>query len=154
MYNDTKHDKKIIKRIIKLSKYTDKGVLLMGKLEIKTTSAPIAIGPYSQGIIVNNTVYVSGQLPIDPTTGAFAGGDIASQVEQSLKNIQEVLAAEGMTMDNVVKTTVLLKDMGDFAVMNEVYGRYFKGVCPARAAFQVAALPKDALVEIEAIASK
>ncbi len=126
----------------------------MGKIEIQTTSAPTAIGPYSQALIVNDTVYVSGQLPIDPTTGSFAGVDIASQAEQSLKNIQAVLAAEGLTMDNVVKTTVLLKDMSDFAAMNEVYGRFFKGVCPARAAFQVVALPKDALVEIEAIASR
>ncbi len=126
----------------------------MDKLEIQTTSAPIAIGAYSQALMVNDTVYVSGQLPIDPTTGAFAGTDIASQVEQSLENIQAILAAEGMTMDNVVKTTVLLKDIADFTVMNEVYGRYFKGVCPARAAFQVVALPKGALVEIEAIASR
>ncbi len=123
------------------------------KEQIATTLAPAAIGPYSQAIAASGkTVYVSGQLPIDPATGVFAGEDIVAQTHQSLKNIRAILAEAGMTMENVVKTTVLLKDIGDFAAMNAVYAEYFTGVCPARAAFQVAALPKDALVEIEAVA--
>lgn len=97
-------------------------------------------------------VFVSGQLPIDPATGQFAGEDIASQTRQSLTNIQNILASEGLTMADVVKTTVLLKHISDFGAMNEVYATFFEGACPARAAFEVAALPKDALVEIEAIA--
>ena len=120
---------------------------------IKTDKAPAAIGPYSQGVQVGNLVYVSGQIPIDPATGAFVGDDIVSQTHQVLKNISEVLAAAGTSMDKVVKTTVLLKNMGDFATVNEIYAAYFTGeILPARAAFEVAALPKGALVEIEAIA--
>lgn len=126
----------------------------MTKNVISTTNAPAAIGPYSQGIAAGETIYVSGQLPIDPATGAFAGEDIASQTEQSLKNIKAILEEAGCGMDRVVKTTVLLKDIKDFGAMNEVYAKFFTGDCPARAAFQVAALPKDALVEIEAIAVK
>jgi len=126
----------------------------MTKKVISTTNAPAAIGPYSQGIAAGDTIYVSGQLPIDPATGAFAGDDIASQTEQSLKNIQSILEEAGCGMDRVVKTTVLLKDIKDFGAMNEVYAKFFTGDCPARAAFQVAALPKDALVEIEAVAVK
>ena len=120
---------------------------------IKTDKAPAAIGPYSQGVQVGNLVYVSGQIPIDPATGAFAGDDIVTQTHQVLKNVGEVLAAAGTSMDKVVKTTVLLKSMGDFATVNEIYATYFTGeILPARAAFEVAALPKGALVEIEAIA--
>ena len=120
---------------------------------IKTDKAPAAIGPYSQGVQVGNLVYVSGQIPIDPATGAFVGDDIVSQTHQVLKNISEVLAAAGTSMDKVVKTTVLLKSMGDFVTVNEIYATYFTGeILPARAAFEVAALPKGALVEIEAIA--
>ena len=123
----------------------------MAKTQITSPAAPAAIGPYSQGVAANGAVYVSGQLPIDPATGAFAGDDIASQ---SLENVKAVLAAAGYELSDVVKTTVLLKDIADFGAMNEVYASYFTGVCPARSAFQVAALPKDARVEIEAIAAK
>lgn len=126
----------------------------MSKLIVHSPAAPAAIGPYSQAVTVNGTTYVSGQLPIDPATGEFAGPDIASQTEQSLKNIQAILEQAGLTMGDVVKTTVLLQDIADFAAMNEVYARYFTSGCPARAAFQVAALPKGALVEIEAIAAQ
>ena len=120
---------------------------------IKTDKAPAAIGPYSQGVQVGNLVYVSGQIPIDPATGAFVGDDIVSQTKQVLTNVSEVLAAAGASMDKVVKTTVLLKNMSDFATVNEIYATFFTGeILPARAAFEVAALPKGALVEIEAIA--
>lgn len=122
--------------------------------EISTDKAPAAIGPYSQAVATGNAVYVSGQLPIDPATGAFAGDTIEAQTRQSLENIREILAAAGLTMEAVVKTTVLLKDIRDFVKMNEVYAKYFNGVFPARAAFQVAALPKDALVEIEVVAER
>ena len=124
------------------------------KTPISTPNAPAAIGPYSQAICHGNTVYVSGQLPIDPATGAFAGADIPAQTRQSLLNIQAILAQEGMTMDNVLKSTVLLADIRDFAAMNEVYAQFFSAPYPARAAFQVAHLPKDALVEIEVVAGK
>lgn len=122
------------------------------KKVLATTNAPAAIGPYSQGVRADKFVFVSGQLPIDPATGAFAGEDIAAQTKQSLTNIKNILAADGLTMEHVVKTTVLLKNISDFGAMNEVYATFFDGACPARAAFEVAALPKDALVEIEAIA--
>ena len=122
------------------------------KKVISTTKAPAAIGPYSQAIRADKFVFVSGQLPIDPATGEFAGDDIAAQTRQSLTNIQNILASEGLTMANVVKTTVLLKNISDFGAMNEVYATFFENDCPARAAFEVAALPKAALVEIEAIA--
>lgn len=119
---------------------------------IQTKNAPAAIGPYSQAVKAGSTIYVSGQLPIDPATGAFAGDDIASQTRQSLTNIRNILAEAGAEMSSVVKTTVLLADIGDFAAMNEVYAQFFEAPFPARAAFQVAALPKAALVEIEAVA--
>lgn len=122
------------------------------KKVLATTKAPAAIGPYSQAIRADKFVFVSGQLPIDPATGEFAGDDIAAQTRQSLTNIQNILASEGLTMANVVKTTVLLKNISDFSAMNEVYASFFESDCPARAAFEVAALPKAALVEIEAIA--
>lgn len=122
------------------------------KTAVHTSSAPAAIGPYSQAVKAGNTIYVSGQLPIDPATGAFAGEDIAVQTRQSLTNIKNILEAAGTDMSSVVKTTVLLADIADFAAMNEVYGQFFSEPYPARAAFQVAAVPKGALVEIEAIA--
>ncbi len=122
------------------------------KKVLATTKAPAAIGPYSQAIRADKFVFVSGQIPIDPATGEFAGDDIAAQTRQSLANIQNILASEGLTMANVVKTTVLLKNISDFGAMNEVYASFFESDCPARAAFEVAALPKAALVEIEAIA--
>lgn len=122
------------------------------KKVLATKQAPAAIGPYSQGIRADKFIFVSGQLPIDPATGEFAGDDIKAQTKQSLTNISNILASDGLTMADVVKTTVLLKNISDFAAMNEVYATFFEGDCPARAAFEVAALPKDALVEIEAIA--
>ena len=124
------------------------------KTKIETVDAPAAIGPYAQAVATEKAVYVSGQLPIDPKTGEFAGEGIEEQTRQSLENIRAILEASGLTMDAVVKTTVLLKDIRDFSRMNAVYAGYFQGVFPARAAFQVAALPKDALVEIEVIAAR
>lgn len=121
---------------------------------ISTTHAPAAIGPYSQAIVAGNTVYVSGQLPIDPATGEFAQGDIKALATQSLTNIKNILATEGMTMSDVVKVTVLLRDITDFAAVNEVYAQFFTAPYPARSAFAVAALPKGADIEIEAIAVK
>ena len=126
----------------------------MANKEIKTEQAPAAIGPCSQGISAENIAFVSGQLPIDPATGEFAGNDIASQTRQSLKNVQAILAENGMTMADVTKTTVLLADIAEFAEMNQVYAEFFAEPFPARAAFEVAALPKNAKVEIEAIAVK
>lgn len=119
---------------------------------ISTQAAPAAIGPYSQGVGAGGFVITSGQLPVDPATGAFAEGGIAGQTRQSLKNVQAVLAQVGLTMDNVIKTTVFLKDMNDFAAMNEVYATFFPNDPPARSAVEVARLPKDAMVEVEAIA--
>lgn len=126
----------------------------MSSKAISTISAPAAIGPYSQGIAAGNTAYISGQFPIDPATGEFPGRDIVSQTRQSLQNIQAILEANGMTMAHVVKTTVLLADIAEFGQMNQVYATFFGSPFPARAAFQAAALPKGARVEIEAIAVK
>ena len=117
-----------------------------------TTNAPGAIGPYSQAVQAGGMVFVSGQLPIDPATGAFAGDDVKSQARQSLTNIKNILASEGIGMDQVIRVGVFLKDMNTFGDMNEVYGEFFEGDYPARAAVEVARLPKDALVEIEAVA--
>lgn len=123
------------------------------KAGISTTLAPAAIGPYSQAIRVGKTVYVSGEVGIDPTTGTFAGTTIGEQTDQALKNVAAILAAAGLTLDNVVTTTVYLTDVNDFAGMNTAYGTHFKSPAPARATIQVAALPKTgALVEISAIA--
>ena len=119
---------------------------------IATSNAPAAIGPYSQGIDAGAFVITSGQLPVDPATGAFVPGGIAEQTRQALLNVQAVLSQAGLTMENVVKTTVFLKDMNDFVEMNRVYSTFFQTDCPARAAVQVARLPKDVMVEIEAIA--
>lgn len=126
----------------------------MSNKPIATPNAPAAIGPYSQAVVAGHTLYVSGQLPIDPITGAFAGEDITAQTRQSLTNIRSILEANGMSMVDVVKTTVLLADINEFAAMNAVYAEFFSEPYPARAAFQVAALPKAAKVEIEAIAVK
>lgn len=120
---------------------------------ISTPNAPAAIGPYSQGIESNGTVYVSGQLPIVPATGEFAEGGIQAEARQSLTNISNILGAAGLTMQNVVKVTVLLRDINDFAAVNEVYAEFFSEPYPARSAFAVAALPKGANIEIEAIAT-
>ncbi|WP_432748525.1 RidA family protein [Pectinatus frisingensis] len=125
----------------------------MHKTILTTSKAPGAIGPYSQGVRANGFVFISGQLPIDPATGEFAGNTIIEQTKQSLLNIKHILESEDIALNDVVKTTVLLKDINDFAAMNEVYAGFFKKDCPARSAFQVAALPKDALVEIEVIAA-
>lgn len=121
---------------------------------INTTGAPGAIGPYSQGVKANGMLFVSGQLPLDPATGAFPGSDITSQTRQSLTNVKHIVEAAGMTLADVVRVGVFLKDMNDFAAMNEVYGQFFTSDCPARAAVEVARLPKDALVEIECVACK
>ncbi len=121
---------------------------------IHSTLVPKAIGPYSQAIATNDLVFVSGQLGIDASTGEFKGADIHSQTTQSMENIKAILKEAGLGMDSVVKTTILLKSLDDFAVVNGIYGSYFKEPYPARATFQVAKLPKDALVEIEAIAIK
>ena len=126
----------------------------MSNLAIHTDLAPAAIGPYSQAIQAGNTIYVSGQLPINPATGAFAGDDIASQPRQSLTNLKTILNAAGAEMSDVVKTTVYLANIADFAAMNAVYGEFFAAPYPARAAFEVACLPKNALVEIECVAVK
>ncbi|MDE6840303.1 MAG: RidA family protein [Oscillospiraceae bacterium] len=119
------------------------------KKAIHTDKAPAAIGPYSQAVRWGNAVYVSGQIPIDPSTGAFAGEDIAAQTRQSLTNIKNILEAEGLDLSRVVKTTVMLQDIADFTAMNEVYAEFFTAPYPARAAYQVAALPKGARVEVE-----
>ena len=119
---------------------------------VSTQKAPGAIGPYSQAIKAGGMVFCSGQIPIDPATGEFVSDSIAEQTEQVLKNLAEVLAAAGSGLDAVVKTTVFLADMNDFAEMNEVYGRYFSDNKPARATVQAARLPRDARVEIDCIA--
>lgn len=121
------------------------------KRVIATEKAPKAIGPYSQAIYFNGHLYISGQLPIDPATGKMPEG-IAAQAEQALKNIQAILQEAKFTFDDVVKSTVLLKDIKDFAAMNEVYARYYPTKPPARAAYEVANLPLGALIEIETIA--
>ena len=119
---------------------------------IATQNAPAAIGPYSQAIEANGTVYLSGQLGIDPSTGSFAEGGAVAQARQSLTNISNILKEAGMSMKNVVKVTVLLADINDFAAVNEIYKDFFEAPFPARSAFAVAALPKGGKIEIEAIA--
>ena len=126
----------------------------MSKKAINTEKAPKAIGPYSQAIQVGNLVYTSGQLPINPTTGAFPEGGIKEQTRQSLCNIQAILEEAGLTMSNVVKTTVFLADMNDFADMNAIYAEFFTQPYPARSAVAVKTLPKNALVEIEVVAAE
>lgn len=124
------------------------------KKVIATKQAPAAIGPYSQAIEVGNMLFASGQLGLDPETGDFAPGGVKAQTEQSFRNIQAILAEAGYTMENVVKTTVYLADMADFAAVNEVYAAQFSGDYPARSAVAVKTLPKNGLVEIEVIAVK
>ena len=124
------------------------------KKEIATTKAPAALGPYSQAIEANGMLFVSGQIPIVPATGALVEGDIKAQTRQSMENIAAILAEAGYTFDNVVKTTCLLADINDFAAFNQVYDEYFGTAAPARATFAVKALPKGALVEVEVIAAK
>ena len=124
----------------------------MAKEVIATKNAPGAIGPYSQAIKANGCVFASGQLGLVPATGEFAEGGIEAQTRQSLTNVKSVLEAAGSGLEKVVKTTVFLKDIKDFAAMNKVYSEFFKADCPARSAVQIAALPKDGLVEIEVIA--
>lgn len=120
---------------------------------VATENAPGAIGPYSQAIKAGGMIYCSGQIPIDPATGNFVSDVVGEQTEQVLKNLAEVLRAAGSSLDNVVKTTVYLADMNDFAEMNEVYGRFFSDNKPARATVQAARLPRDARVEIDCIAT-
>lgn len=124
------------------------------KKVIATKNAPAAIGPYSQAIESNGFVFVSGQIPIVPETGNVVEGGIESQTEQVLKNISAILDAAGLSLANVVKTTVLLKSINDFAAMNAVYAKFFTSEAPARAAYEVVNLPKGALIEIEAIAAR
>jgi 2-iminobutanoate/2-iminopropanoate deaminase len=119
---------------------------------IQTEDAPQAIGPYSQAVVAGGLVFASGQIPLDPQTGEFVAGGTAEQTEQVLRNLTAVLEAAGSSLAQVVKTTVYLADMGDFAAMNEVYGRYFQHEPPARATVQAARLPRDARVEIDVIA--
>jgi 2-iminobutanoate/2-iminopropanoate deaminase len=121
---------------------------------ISTTAAPGAIGPYSQAVEANGTLYISGQVPIDPATGKLVEGGITEQTTQALKNIRAILLASGYTMDNVVKSTCLLSDMSDFKAMNEVYAQFYTSDQPARAAFAVRGLPLGALIEIETVAVK
>lgn len=122
--------------------------------QISTQNAPEAIGPYSQAIEVNGFVYASGQLPIDPATGAFPEGGVKEQTRQSILNVKAILEEAGLALSNVVKTTVYLADMGDFAAMNEVYSQFFAQPFPARSAIAVKALPKGALVEVEVVAAR
>ena len=123
----------------------------MEKIVVKTDKAPAAIGPYSAGIRAGNFVFTAGQIPLDPKTGLMAD-TIEEQTLQSLSNVKAILEAAGTDLDHVIKTTVFLQNMGDFAAMNGVYGEFFKENCPARSAVEVAKLPKNAMVEIEAIA--
>ena len=120
---------------------------------ISTPDAPAAIGPYSQAVEAGGFIFISGQLPVDPATGALAGTDIAGQTETVIKNIGAILKSRGLSFENIVKTTVFMADLKQFARMNEVYGSFFSKNPPARATIEVKALPKAALVEIEAIAT-
>ncbi|MBB3702023.1 RidA family protein [Alloprevotella rava] len=123
------------------------------KTQITSSKAPAAIGPYSQAIAANGFLFISGQLPIDPATGNFVEGGIRELTRQSLENVKSILAEAGLTLADVVKTTVFLADMSDFAAMNEVYAEYFTAPAPARSAVAVKTLPKGGLVEIEVIAA-
>ncbi len=123
------------------------------KKQIVTEKAPAAVGAYSQGVAASGLVFVSGQLPIDPATGQMPE-TAAEQAQRSMENVKAIVEAAGLSMDNVVKTTILLADIGDFAEVNEVYAGFFSGVCPARACYAVKDIPKGAKVEIEAIAAE
>jgi 2-iminobutanoate/2-iminopropanoate deaminase len=120
--------------------------------EISTDEAPAAIGPYSQAVVSDGWIYVSGQIPLDPTSGELVGGDVAAQTDRVFRNLAAILEAAGASLDSVVKTTVFLSDMSNFGAMNEVYARYFSQHKPARATVQAAGLPKAVDVEIEAVA--
>jgi 2-iminobutanoate/2-iminopropanoate deaminase len=120
---------------------------------VSSQKAPGAIGPYSQGVVAGNLLFISGQLPVDPATGAFVAGGIAEHAHQCLQNLSAISTAAGTSLERAVKVTVFLTDMGNFATVNQVYGEYFKSNLPARSAVQVAALPKNADIEIEAIVS-
>lgn len=124
------------------------------KKVVSTPNAPAAVGAYSQAIRVGNMLFVSGQIPLVPATGVLVEGDVKAQAKQSLENLKAILAAEGYSLDDVVKTTVLLEDINDFGAVNDVYAEYFVKDCPARACFAVDKLPKGAKVEIELIACK
>ena len=126
----------------------------MAHQPISTTAAPAAIGPYSQAIVAGKLVFTSGQIPLDPATQQLVTGDVRAQAERVMENLAAVLAAAGSSFAEVVKTTIYLADLGDFAVVNEVYGKRFSGAPPARSTVQVAALPKGARVEIDVIAVK
>ena len=121
---------------------------------IATKNAPAAIGPYSQAVEAGGLVFISGQLPVDPATGNMAPAEIKAQTEAVIRNIEAILKSEGLSLANVLKTTVFMADLGQFAQMNEVYGRFFAENSPARATIEVKALPKAALVEIEAVAAR
>ena len=130
---------------------------ILDKLQVSAEDAPSAIGPYSQAVIIGNLVYTSGQVALDPKTGQLVEGGIREQTTRVLENLKAVLAAAGSDLQHVIKTTVFLKSMGDFAAMNEIYARYLAPVgvvAPARSTVEVARLPKDALVEIEVIAQQ
>lgn len=122
------------------------------KIQIKTKNAPEAIGPYSQAIESNGFIFISGQIPINPSSGAVEATTVQAQTEQVLKNLEGILKERNLTFANVLKTTVFIKNMGDFGVFNEIYGKYFQAPYPARATVEVSRLPKDVLIEIEAIA--
>lgn len=124
----------------------------MSKRIIKTDAAPGAVGPYSQAVVANGFVYTAGQIALDPRTGQLVPGDIRIQTRRVMDNVKAVLEAAGSSLDKVVKTTVFLRDMNDFGIMNEIYGSYFREEPPARSAIQVAKLPRDAAVEIETVA--
>ncbi len=119
---------------------------------ISTYKAPAAIGPYSQAVKIGNFVYTSGAIPVDPTSGEVVAGGVAEQAEQAIKNLAAVLAGAGTGLDKVIKTTVFIKNMNDFAVINEVYKKFFTSAFPARSCVEVARLPKDVLIEIECVA--
>ncbi|HAN04884.1 MAG TPA: reactive intermediate/imine deaminase [Elusimicrobia bacterium] len=121
---------------------------------IATGNAPAAIGPYSQAVEAGGLIFISGQLPLDPATGAMAPAEIKAQTEAVIKNLEGILKSEGLSLEHVLKTTVFMADLGQFAAMNEVYGRFFAANPPARATIEVKALPKAALVEIEAVAAR
>lgn len=126
----------------------------MKKEVINTPKGPAAVGPYSQAVVANGFVFVSGQLGLDPKIGAFASDDVVGQAHQVFKNVVAILDARGLSLNHVVKTTLFLADMNDFAKVNEVYAEYFQAPYPARSAFQVCALPKGGLVELEVIAAE